>query len=229
MKKHTYKSNRSRRDAKFIKFVMTLSVAILIFVLVLCFTTIQLDNNSTNRPTSNGTSNGTKSSRIIGRTVHAYEPQPVSTPVEVQLEIETAESEMAEWYIELTEDEKYILATLIYLEGRGESLECQYAIGSVVLNRMTTSGSDLESVIYAKGQFQPAYLISSTDPTGTQLEIVNQLCISGPTLPEYVTYFRAEYYHEWGDLNPYTCIDNTYFSYSGDVCRQVMSAVAEEE
>lgn len=168
--------------------------------------------------------------RIIGPTVEAHEPETVSTSMEVEPEVAAASDTEITPYIELTKDEKYMLATLIYLEGRGESLECQHAIGSVVLNRMATSGSDLESVIYAEGQFEPSYLIASTTPTDTQIEIVNELCINGPSLPEYVTYFRAGHYHEWGDLSPYTYIDNTYFSYSGDVCYQVMSeAMTEEE
>lgn len=116
-------------------------------------------------------------------------------------------------YIELTEEEKHELACLIYLEGRGESIECQTAIGSVVLNRYTTGCySSLHEVIYAEGQFTPAHLIDSTEPTITQVQIVNDLCMNGPSVPEHVTYFRANKYHTWSSTEPYKQIDETYFS-----------------
>lgn len=124
-------------------------------------------------------------------------------------------SQVSNFYIELTEEEKHELACLIYLEGRGESLECQTAIGSVVLNRYTTGDYDsLHDVIYAEGQFTPAYLIDNTEPSITQIQIVNDLCMNGPTLPEYVTYFRANKYHTWSSTEPYKQIDGTYFSAS---------------
>lgn len=130
--------------------------------------------------------------------------------------IKVDEEELAQtsnFYIELTEDEKHELACLIYLEGRGESLECQTAIGSVVLNRYTTGEyNSLHDVIYAEGQFTPAYLIDDTEPTITQIQIVNDLCMNGPTVPEYVTYFRANKYHTWSSTEPYKQIDSTYFS-----------------
>lgn len=119
------------------------------------------------------------------------------------------------YYVNLTKDEKHQLACLLYLEGRGESLECQYAICSVVINRFTTGDYDsILDVIYAKNQFQPARFISSTTPTKTQTDIVEEVCKEGPTIPEYVTYFRASYYHNWSGLVDYKAIDNTYFSYS---------------
>ena len=72
---------------------------------------------------------------------------------------ETTEPDKKENYIELTDDEIYELATLVYLEAGAESYECQKAVASVVINRMTTQNKSLHSVIYAKNQFSPAYLI----------------------------------------------------------------------
>lgn len=230
MKKYRYRSDRSRRDAKFIKFAISLIIGMIVLAIVVIFTTIQLDDGKEEKIEPDRLVIDTWSSHIIGPTVEAHAPETVSTSTEAEPEVGPVPCQELTPYIELTEDEKHMLATIIYLEGRGESVECQYAIGSVIINRVTTSGSDLKSVIYAEGQFEPAYLISSTTPTDTQIEIVNELCIDGPSLPEYVTYFRANHYHEWGDLSPYTYTDNTYFSYSRDVCYQVMSeAMAEEE
>lgn len=128
-------------------------------------------------------------------------------------------------YVEVSPEERYALATLIYLEGRGESVKCQYAIGSVILNRYTTGDyASLFDVIYEKGQFTPAYLIDETTPTDVQIGIAEELCFHGPTIPEYITYFRADRYHDWGNdfPVPYNYIDNTYFSYDSDIVVQCM-------
>lgn len=115
--------------------------------------------------------------------------------------------------IALTEEEKEMFATIIFLEGGGESYECQLAIGSVILNRLMNGhwGNTLEDVLYAKNQFTPAHRISSTTPRDTQRQVVEQLLTEGTTLPYYVMYFRAWYYFSWA--TPYTDIDDTYFSY----------------
>lgn len=232
MKKHTYKLKRTKNDMVFVRIAIGLGIAVWVLVIAMWITGIELTKEESITPETKELIIDTTSSKskMIGATVQAHEPEPVSSVPVGPVEVEVIEPEIVHPYIELTDDEKYTLATLIFLEGGGESEECQAAIGSVVLNRMTTSESDLESVIYADGQFEPAYLISSTVPTSTQIEIVNELCTNGPTLPEYITYFRANYYHDWGDLTPYRCIDNTYFSFSGDLCYQVMSeAMTEEE
>lgn len=113
----------------------------------------------------------------------------------------------------LTEEEKEMFAAIIYLEGGGESYECQLGIGSVILNRLENGhwGDTLESVLYAKNQFTPAHRIKTTVPKDMQRQVVEQLLTEGTTLPYYVMYFRAWYYFDWAE--PYTYIDRTYFSY----------------
>lgn len=116
-------------------------------------------------------------------------------------------------YIEFSEDEIYELATLVYLESGIEPYECQLAIASVVINRMTTTGQSLKEIIYAKNQFSPAYLIESSEPNESTLNAVREVIQNGPIVPEYVTFFRADYYHDWSDLIiPYCVYGNTYFS-----------------
>lgn len=125
--------------------------------------------------------------------------------------VESNFQEETTFYIEMSEDDIYELATLVYLEAGGESFECQQGVASVVINRMTTGGMTLQEVIYQKNQFTPAYLISSSSPSESTLEAVRTVIKDGPTLPEYVTFFRADYYFSW--VTPYTSIDHTYFSY----------------
>lgn len=117
-------------------------------------------------------------------------------------------------YYELTDDEIDMLARLVYLEAGGESYECMKGVASVVLNRMTSTGMSLHDVIYAPNQFSPAFYIESTCYTDTVYSAVMDVVENGPSLPTYVTFFRADYYHDFGNdiVVPYTCINNTYFS-----------------
>ena len=117
-------------------------------------------------------------------------------------------------YYELTYDEIDMLARLVYLEAGGESYECMKGVASVVLNRMTSTGMSLQDVIYAPNQFSPACYIESTSYTDDAYNAVMYVVENGPSLPEYVTFFRADHYHDFGNdiVVPYTCINNTYFS-----------------
>lgn len=151
----------------------------------------------------------------------AVEPETDSQPAVP--EQNTSLDNSSKPYIQLTDSEKYQLAALIYREARGESYECQLACVSVVINRFTCGQkgyegagkyNSIEDVIYAPSQFSPAHLIPSTTPTQTQIDAVEYVCQNGPTIPEYVCYFRASYYHNWGPKYAnYTYIDETYFSY----------------
>lgn len=127
-------------------------------------------------------------------------------------------------YIDATNKEIHELACLIWLEGRGESVECQEAIASVVVNRYTTNPDkydNLLDVIYEKNQFSPAHLIYRTEPTEVQIEAARKVVTEGPTIPEYVTFFRAHYYHKWKNQVPYKCMGSTYFSYDKELRKRL--------
>lgn len=117
-------------------------------------------------------------------------------------------------YYDITYDEIDMLSRLVYLEAGGESYECMKGVASVVLNRMTSTGMSLQDVIYAPNQFSPACYIESTSYTDDAYNAVMYVVENGPSLPEYVTFFRADHYHDFGNdiVVPYTCINNTYFS-----------------
>lgn len=137
-----------------------------------------------------------------------------SDVVEVDIIDDVDPDDTSTWYYPMTYDELYELATLVYLEGGIESIDCQKGIASVVINRATTSGKSTHDVIYAKHQFTPAKYITTSKPSDSTLEAAKHVAMHGPTIPEYVTYFRADYYFDWGErYQDYIQIDNTYFSY----------------
>ena len=157
-------------------------------------------------------------------------PEVESTQPEIETDEETsteAETEIADldgvgssqYYISLTKEEQYQLATLIWLEGRGEPIEGQKAIASVAINRYTTkqyTGKDYSNIldiIYEESQFSPAHLIDDFEPTQVQIDVVTDIMTNGPSIPEYVTFFRAYHYHDWENQMKYELIGETYFSY----------------
>lgn len=141
--------------------------------------------------------------------------------MEQQAEVEADEVKP---YVILSDEELEALACLIWLEGGCESVECQEAIASTIINRYTSNPNtyqDLFDVIYEPSQFSPAYMIVTTEPQELQMSIAMKIATEGPTIPEYVTFFRANYFHSWGDQVPYMHMDHTYFSYSASLKEQL--------
>jgi spore germination cell wall hydrolase CwlJ-like protein len=108
-----------------------------------------------------------------------------------------------------------MLARLVYLEANTESLECQMAIVSVVINRWKDGmwGDTLEDVVYYPHQFTPANLIDKTTPTELNYTAVDLVLQNGCTLEPYVMYFRANHHFDWQGYKPYTQIDRVCFGY----------------
>lgn len=134
--------------------------------------------------------------------------------VEDNIEDESEMNKTIQPFVSITEEEKRDFSALVYLEAGGESYECMKTVASVIVNRMINSNLSLYDVIYATNQFEPAVNIPYTNPSEEAVQAVNEIIQNGPCVPKNVTFFRASYYHNWSDLiQPYTVIDNTYFSY----------------
>ena len=115
----------------------------------------------------------------------------------------------------ITSVEREMLARLVYREANIESLECQMAVASVVINRWKDGrwGGTLEEVIYSPYQFTPANLLYQTTPTELNYTAVDLVLQNGCTLPPHCMYFRADYHFDWKEYKPYTQIDTTCFGY----------------
>ena len=115
----------------------------------------------------------------------------------------------------ITAEEREMLAGLVFTEANTESLDCQKAVVSVVINRWQNGywGDTLHDVIYAKNQFAAAHKIFLVTPTANNYEAVDYVLKNGCTVPEYVLYFRANYHFKWRGYVPYKAIDHTYFGY----------------
>lgn len=116
---------------------------------------------------------------------------------------------------DITFAEREMLARLVYREVNTESLECQMAVVSVVINRWQDGrwGDTLEDVIYSPHQFTPANLLDETTPMELNYTAVDLVLQNGCTLPPYCMYFRADHHFDWQGYKPYTQIDTTCFGY----------------
>lgn len=114
--------------------------------------------------------------------------------------------------IKITSVEREMIARLLYTEARGEPIECQYAIVSVIFNRCDSTGSSVEKVIYKENQFDLASTLYRITPTEKEYEAVDYVLQNGKTVPNWVQYFRSSRHHDWSNnYVGYCVIGNTYF------------------
>lgn len=165
-----------------------------VIILILSFAVVSLHN---------------KKQQVVTKHV----PVEVIKAVEVVKEVPVYKEPVMTYNV--TSAEREMLARLVYLEANIESLDCQKAVVSVVLNRLSNGawGDTLDDVIYYPHQFSPAYLIPKTTPTEKNYEAVDHVLQHGITVPYYVMYFRADYHFKADGYVPYTSIDRTYFGY----------------
>lgn len=153
-------------------------------------------------------------SSYLAETVEVI-PEPIPESEQTVVTATVIETDIP--YMELSDEDIYTISQVLYLEARGESIECQQAVVSVILNRMTTNDMTANEVIFDDNQFTTAKFIDKGNPSEEMIELVTNVITEGPTIPVYVTYFRAGHYHEWdneyGQVVPYDKFDNTYFSY----------------
>lgn len=129
----------------------------------------------------------------------------------------------------ISEQDKIEMAKCVYAECRGETSECQRGVCAVLYNRYKSGNyASMHEVIFAPNQFATSSLESiSEEDIVDQLRIVDKTLKYGPSLPEYVIYFRASDYHSMSDAADFVQIDKTYFSlskklyykYTGEVYR----------
>jgi len=141
---------------------------------------------------------------IIGGTERDYHKVSVTIPSKVYVGV----APIIIPKLSISSYEREMLARLLYTEARGESIECQRAVVSVVLNRAKTS--DIISVIKAKGQFDLGNQLDNIKPLDTQYEVVDYVLTNGITIPEDVTYFRSGHFHSFAE--DYMQIGSMYFS-----------------
>lgn len=117
----------------------------------------------------------------------------VEEPIVIEEEEETPAKTNRYSELEITEEDRELLARIVYLEARGQSFSGQRAVAEVVLNRVLDSRfpDTVYEVLYAPGQFTPAKSIASTTPTETQYEVVDCVINETPITTENTVYFAT--------------------------------------
>ena len=184
-----------------------IKISALLFICILSFSLLLACATEVNAPEDTTPTTSSTPSTTVHTSLN-------TTPTTSTVPETTAPKTM---YYSVTEEERLLIAQLVYREANTESLECQKAIVSVLFNRLACGkwGDTIEEVIYYKNAFTPATagLLEGVTPTKTNYEAVDYVLENGPTLPTYVRYFRANYHHSWEGYEGYTVIDHTYFGY----------------
>ena len=137
--------------------------------------------------------------------------------VEVEKEVVVEVAKEPTYAYSITSSEREMLARLVYREANTESLECQMAVASVIINRWQNGrwGQTLGEVVYSPAQFSPSDLLYKTTPTETNYAAVDYVLKNGSILPKYCMYFRSEFCFSdiWEGYARYAQIDAMYFGY----------------
>ena len=116
--------------------------------------------------------------------------------------------------IYITDEEIALMERCVMSEAGGQSIECQEAVATVILNRWQHPDKypdTIEGVIMDPGQFS---IHDNGKPTVSVRVAVHNAIVYYNTavqdLPSQVYYFRSGRYHDFG--TPYESIDDLYFS-----------------
>lgn len=106
--------------------------------------------------------------------------------------------------VTLTEEEKYLMAQIIWLESRGESFEGQQAIAEIILNRLVSDKfpDTVRGVIFAEGQFSTTKFLDTAKPGEIQYKAIECAMTEYSVLPIDVYFFgrQARTSKVWGKI-----------------------------
>lgn len=106
--------------------------------------------------------------------------------------------------LELSREERELLARMVWVEARGENDKGQQAVAEVVLNRLVAEdySDNLRDIIYSNNQFRSTQWLDEAEPTQTQYEAVDA-ALNGPyILPIDVVHFATYPVNDqvWGTI-----------------------------
>lgn len=114
--------------------------------------------------------------------------------------------------LELTAEEKKLIADLICMEAGGEPFEGQQAVAEVILNRLYSGRfqSTIYNIIHAPDQFAAVPYLYQAEPDYTQYKAIEQAQFGPYVLPEDVVFYAKFKVNDkfWGQIG------NHYFCYS---------------
>lgn len=134
-------------------------------------------------------------------------PAPVVTLETIK---ETPAAEPESRYAPVTEEERELIARIVYLEARGEPTKGQQAVAEVILNRVAAENfpDRVADVIHQENprQFTTAPYIDAAEPGEAQYAAVDAALYGEPVLPLDVVYFSREPENDnlWGTIGEHS-------------------------
>ena len=115
--------------------------------------------------------------------------------------------------IQLTKEDRELMARVVWVEAQGECEEGQQAVAEVILNRLASEkfGTTVKSVVYAEGQFRSVPLLEDAEPFQAQYEAIERAIYGPYILPEDVVHFATFRTNDnvWGQIGGHIfCYEN---------------------
>lgn len=145
--------------------------------------------------------------------VNKNEQTETSKPPETESETEAV--------IVLNENERMLMARVLYNEAGGNSRQLMMYCASVMVNQLHSPwyGDTITDVLARKNAYV-GYAVLNTDADNSikdgadlsiVLEIVDEICSTGSILPETIWFFRAGQPFDWEGLETFEVVEGVYF------------------
>lgn len=106
--------------------------------------------------------------------------------------------------LQLTAEERKLLASVVWVEAQGETPEGQQAVAEVILNRVVSGQfqDTVKGVLYAEGQFRSVAYLDTAQPSQAQYEAIDNALYGPYILPMEVYHFATYPATEnvWGQI-----------------------------
>ena len=122
-----------------------------------------------------------------------------SEPIYIKQYIEVVHQEPNRYSgIEITDEDRELMAAIVYHEARGECFAGQRMVAEVILNRVLSDKfpDTISAVVYQKNQFVSAAYVSSAHPDATQRAAVSAAIAETPITDEDVLFFSQGAYND---------------------------------
>lgn len=145
----------------------------------------------------------------------------VSTRIEQETKAkkQTETEQETEPILVLNEEERTLLARVLYNEAGGNSVKLMQYCCSVVLNQLNSPwyGDTITEVLSRKNAYV-GYAVLDTDADNsvgadlsTVLSVIDEICSTGSILPGNIWFFRAGQPFDWEGLETFEVVEGVYF------------------
>lgn len=178
--------------------MLRLAVAVLAAALIVCVLTMSNSGAATNPELEPAAPVPQTRTQIEYREVEVPYEVPAE-PVYIKQYVEVVHQEENRYSgIEITDEDRELMAAIVYHEARGECPAGQRMVAEVILNRVLSDKfpDTVSGVVYQSGQFTSALYVNSAHPDETQRAAVSAAIAETPITDEDVLFFSQGAYND---------------------------------